>query len=197
MNNLAKWFNDNGDNTLRLDYDLNDNSIVFDLGGYHGGWAKNIIDIYNCNIYIFEPFINYFNLIKDKFNSNDKVKIYNFGLSNKTSEELLYISEDGSSIFQKNNNAIKINLVDINNFLQEEKLTQIDLIKINIEGSEYDVLEQLIQSDYINNIKNIQVQFHKFVENAENRRNEIRKKLSETHYETYCYEFVWENWRLK
>jgi FkbM family methyltransferase len=197
MNNLAKWFNDNGDNTLRLDYDLNDNSIVFDLGGYHGRWAKNIIDKYNCNIYIFEPFINYFNLIKDKFNSNDKVKIYNFGLSNKTSEELLYISEDGSSIFQRNNNATKINLVDINNFLQEEKITQIDLIKINIEGSEYDVLEQLIQSDYIKNIKNIQVQFHKFVENSENQRNKIRKKLSETHYETYCYEFVWENWRLK
>ena len=45
---------------------------------------------------------------------------------------------------------------------------------------------------------NIQVQFHDFViENAEERVNNIRKALSLTHVQTWCYEFVWENWELR
>ena len=31
---LAAWRRADGDRTLRLDYDLNENSVVFDLGGY-------------------------------------------------------------------------------------------------------------------------------------------------------------------
>ena len=33
---VDRWFADRGDQTLRLDYDLNENSVVLDLGGYHG-----------------------------------------------------------------------------------------------------------------------------------------------------------------
>ena len=36
---LKKWFADGGDHTLRLDYpELTSDSIVFDLGGYLGGY---------------------------------------------------------------------------------------------------------------------------------------------------------------
>ena len=40
---------------------------------------------------------------------------------------------------------------------------KIDLLKINIEGGEYEVLENLIENDLIKNIDNIQIQFHDFV----------------------------------
>lgn len=34
---VVRWFQDQGDKTLRLNYsDLNENSIVFDIGGYLG-----------------------------------------------------------------------------------------------------------------------------------------------------------------
>ena len=32
---VDRWFGDNGDHTLRLDYPLNEDSVVLDLGGYH------------------------------------------------------------------------------------------------------------------------------------------------------------------
>jgi hypothetical protein len=39
---LKKWFEDNGDNTHRINYNLNQDSIVCDLGGYIGEWSDKI-----------------------------------------------------------------------------------------------------------------------------------------------------------
>ena len=70
------------------------------------------------------------------------------------------------------------------------------MIKINIEGSEYDLLEHLIETYFIANIGNIQVQFHNFIDNAKERMRNIQTNLAKTHKLTYQYEFVWENWKL-
>ena len=43
---LARWRKDDSSNLKRYDYDLNSNSIVFDLGGYNGDWTQKIYDIY-------------------------------------------------------------------------------------------------------------------------------------------------------
>ncbi len=64
----APWFRDNGDKTLRLNYDLNQNSVVIDLGGYEGQWSSDLFSKYCCNIYIFEPYQEYVSKIKDRFN---------------------------------------------------------------------------------------------------------------------------------
>ena len=32
---VSRWFRHNGDDTLRLDYPLTANSVVFDVGGFH------------------------------------------------------------------------------------------------------------------------------------------------------------------
>lgn len=193
----APWFADNGDRTLRLDYDLSAESIVFDLGGYEGQWASDIFSKYVCSIYLFEPYTKYVDEIKKRFSRNPKIKIFNFGLS-KCDESLdLNISADGSSVFKGSGEKSQIHLKDAIYFFETNGITHIDLLKINIEGGEYDFLERIIEDKIINNISNIQVQFHDFAPNAVSRMKAIQAKLSETHYTTYSYEFVWENWTLK
>ena len=49
----ARWFRDKGDETLRLDYPLTQESIVFDLGGYHGDFAAAVYERYGCKVYLF------------------------------------------------------------------------------------------------------------------------------------------------
>ena len=44
MNEFQRWFADNGDRTHRLNYDLNSNSVVFDVGGYKGDFAFSIYE---------------------------------------------------------------------------------------------------------------------------------------------------------
>ena len=67
-------------------------------------------------------------------------------------------------------------------------------MKVNIEGGEYALLYDLINSGYIKNIENIQIQFHNNVPGHDLMIQDIRKKLEKTHTLTYKYDYVWENW---
>lgn len=193
-NSLDLWFKDSGDETHRLNYNLNSDSIIIDLGGYLGDWSKKIYDKYKCNIHIFEPVLKNYNHIVKEFNNNEKIKIYNFGLS--SLNEYLIIKHDNasSSLFLKNGLEEKIKLVKYLDFIKEEKIEIIDLIKINIEGSEYDLLEHILENNLHIKIKNLQIQFHKIFNDSEQKREKIREVLSLTHKLTYDYTFVWENW---
>ena len=194
---VKPWFRDNGDKTHRLNYDLNADSIVFDLGGYEGEWAGDIFCMYGCTVYIFEPYETYFENIKSKFLHNKKISVFQFGLSKNSQTSKLAIANNSSSIFKESEKSIDIKLVSANEFFNQHPINIIDLMKINIEGGEYDLLEHLIKTGDIKKIKNIQVQFHDFVPDAESRMKAIQGNLVETHELTYQYEFVWENWKLK
>jgi FkbM family methyltransferase len=194
----AKWFLDQGDQTLRLNYPLLPSSIVFDLGGYAGQWAADIYCRYNAQIYIFEPVKHFSDNIQLRFKYNDKIKIFEFGLSSHDHTETLHINGERSSAFSSAQTSEQIiHLKRASDFLQENHLSQIDLMKINIEGGEYALLEHLIETNWIKNIKNIQIQFHDFVPHAEKRMKTIQDHLTKTHSLTYQYPWVWENWERK
>lgn len=49
----------------------------------------------------------------------------------------------------------------------------------------------------IGSFKNLQIQYHDFVPGAVGLRDAISKKLRKTHFLTYCFDFIWENWQLR
>ncbi len=194
---VAPWFKDQGDSTLRLNYELDAGSLVFDLGGYRGQWTSDIFSMYCCTIHVFEPVIEFADRIEQRFFRNEKIFVHKFGLSNKNQKVQLAVSETSSSLYKQGNDMREVRLVRAIDFMQENYTQKIDLMKINIEGGEYDLLEHLIDSGFVKTIKNIQVQFHDFVPEAERRMPMIQSELKKTHCLTYQYPFVWENWRLK
>ena len=192
------WFKINGDKTLRLNYDLSQSSIVFDLGGYKGNFAQEIYNRYLCEIFIFEPVKSFYKIIDNKFKNIPKVTAYPFGLANNDKELFISNSEDASSVFIDSDGSEKIKLKSILTFINDNKITHVDLIKINIEGGEYEVLESLLSSGMIPIFKNLQIQFHDFIiDNANERMENIQAQLAKTHKITYQYKFVWENWEIK
>lgn len=192
-----KWVIDLGDTTLRLNYDLSSDSVVFDLGGYEGDFADAIYQKYGCYIYIFEPVSSFYNKISLRFRDNDKIKVFNFGLSDKDGELEINLSEDGSSIFKSTDRKETVSLKDIRSFLKSQNISKVELMKINIEGGEFQVLPALISSGLVSIVSDIQVQFHNFIKDAEHQRDQIRHNLKKTHYLTFDYWFVWENWKNK
>ena len=74
------------------------------------------------------------------------------------------------------------------------KVEEVDLMKINIEGGEYELLEQLIETDMMSKIKDLQIQFHNIASDPEKRMQAIQEALKNSRYLTYQYKFVWENW---
>lgn len=194
---LQAFFRADGNQTLRLNYPLTSDSVVFDLGGYKGEWARDIFCKHGCDLYVFEPVPAFYNAIVSYFSPNPKIKAYDFGLAARDENVSISVDEFSSSIVKTGNEQISIRLKSVMDFISENNIKHVDLIKINIEGAEYELLEALIEHNAIPMFTDIQVQFHDFIPDAKNRMDKIKTKLAETHYPTYQYEFVWENWRKK
>lgn len=186
-----------GNKTLRLNYDLNENSVVFDVGGYQGNWAEDIFKLYHSKLYIFEPVSEYAEKIKKRFIRNSNIKIFNIGLASTNAERKIAVIEKSSSFFRQSRQMENVKLLNIIDFMKNKNIENIDLMKINIEGGEYELLECLISSNFVTKIKNIQIQFHDFMPNAKKRMNRIQENLKRTHFLTYQFEFIWENWKKK
>lgn len=196
---VKRWLNNDGDNTFRLNYPLNENSIVWDVGGYQGDFAAQIYQRYSCQVYVFEPMPCFYKKCLDRFEGNNNICCLGFGLSDKLGWFNISNSNDASSFVRGNlsrggQQAELRPVTEMFNFLN---LSHVDLLKINIEGGEYDVLPALIESQLVKKVNFIQVQFHDFIPGAEEMRNAIRALLSETHVEMWNYPFVWESWALK
>lgn len=194
---VRPFFAANGDKTLRLFYDLTPNSVVFDLGGYEGQWASDIFAMYRCTIHLFEPVELFAAQIERRFAGNPYVIVHAFGLAEETKTVAYALNGDATSMLKTGKSMGTMRLVKAADFLLGEKIGQIDLMKINIEGGEYDLLDHLIDTRAVSRIVNIQVQFHDILPDAERRMIAIQRRLEDTHHLTYQFPFVWENWQLK
>ena len=195
----TKWYRDKGDDNLRLKYNLNKDSVVFDIGGYIGDFSEKIFNKFGCNIYLFEPSSSFYKKCLERFKDNKNIFCFNYGLGNLNGDFVLSNDNEASSIKRKisNNEGETIKIKKISDIIVEQRINKIDLMKINIEGGEYELLSYLINENLISKINNIQVQFHNFIPNAEKKREDIINLLKKTHKNDWSYYFVWENWSLK
>ena len=193
-----KWFEDNNVERFRLDYALNDTSIVFDVGAYLGDYAEAIHQKYGCCVYSFEPVPLFYTECARRFSHNSSIICLNYGLSSESGWFEIELDSNASSL-KKAGSANLTQLVQVRSITEvfaELGLNKIDLIKINIEGGEFDLLPAIIDSGLIKQVNCLQIQFHNFIEDAVVKRRLIRKSLEKTHREMWNYEFVWESWEL-
>jgi len=194
---VKRWYDDGGEVNLKHDFKLTKKSVVFDVGGYIGEWAEEISKRYGSKLYVFEPVTKYAATISSRLKKSPNVKVYRAGLGGENRTDAISIDELASSVFIETNNKEKIEITDIVDFCKDNKIRKIDLIKMNIEGGEYELLERMITSGLIHKTTTLLIQFHNFVPNGELRMENIQKKLSKTHRQRFQYLFVWERWDLK
>jgi FkbM family methyltransferase len=174
--------------------------IIFDLGGHKGDWVQIALTKYPKSIiYVFEPIKLYYDLICDRFKSINNVKVFNFAISDKTYETEISIEGDRSSIHFDSKTIEKecIKVKNIREFLFEEQIFFVDLIKINIEGEEYNLLEYLMNTPELCVFQNYVVQFHRNIENHISRRNFILNNIKKFYDIIFSVDFVWEGWSIK
>lgn len=196
--NVEKWFKDRGDETLRLDYPLGKTSIVFDVGGYLGDFTDAIYKKYGCQIYLFEPVPSFYDECVKRFSNNPSITCLNYGLSSSSGGLDIILDNDSSSFMINENRGVchRAQVRSVSEAVADLGIQRIDLMKINIEGGEFDLLPAAIDSGLIERIKFIQVQFHQFIPGALENRMRIRRLLEKSHREMWSYEFVWESWEL-
>lgn len=186
------WCKDGGDAAMRYNYQICQNDNVIDIGAYHGTWSREIYDRYKCMIVAFEPIKAYYEIAKARL-ANTKAIIHNAGVGPVEISCNISINGDASSTLNCTGDQELIRIMGIDSIM--DSMPNIKLMKINIEGGEYDLLEHMLDNDLIKRIDDIQIQFH-FTKDAIARREKIRDRLAKTHHLTYDYFFVWENWHI-
>jgi len=195
IQNVPAWFAANGDNTHSINHNLNENSVVMDLGGYTGVWLKKMELKYNPNLYVVEPIKKFYDVLVKNFESNKKFNSLNVGVSNENKKGVINLKGDETSSQDVGGDSIEVEFIDMGTLLKKWGLESVDLLQINIEGDEYPLLENMIETGVINKFKSLQIQFHLNNNNFQERRDNIRKHLENNNYKLkYDFPFVWECW---
>lgn len=190
---VSQWRNMNGQHFLTPNAyeDINENSLVMDLGFYRGEFSKK----FSCKVLAYEGSPSIYNEYGGNAQSNTILKPYGLSSSDKT--VLISKNRDSSSAFNVNkNNAEDMKLVDVVQEFTDESIEKVDFMKINIEGGEYELLDRMIESGIITKVNRMMIQFHKEHE-REITRDMITKRLEETHNRYINVDYVWEGWKLK
>ena len=198
---FKRWIKDGGDFYNRFNYPLKFNSIVFDVGGFKGQFASDLYSRTPCKIFIFEPIKEYASKISERFKFNPDILIFDFGLYNSNKISKINLLGDASTTERNTNinsaDQQNIKLIDFIEFVKTQNIEEIDLIKINIEGGEYKLLRHIINNNFHEKIKYLQIQFHKVDKDSIIYKKQILNELSKTHNCVFNYEFIWENWIRK
>lgn len=199
----SRFLQAGGDNQFLFNFDLNQDSVVFDIGSYDGEYFQEISRRYSCYIHAFEPVPSFYNystrFLPNKIEERDlyKVVINNFALGKVDETFPITLSNNASSAFIKGGEQVNCSKISFANYVQTKNVGRIDLLKVNCEGGEYELLETIIEHDWLSKIDNIIIQFHLIPEIPVEARQTIVDKLAETHDVVFSFPFIWEGWKLK
>lgn len=146
------------------DEKFKDINTIYDCGSFIGGSIIKFSKLFpSARIYGYEPNEENFLLLKKNTDFIKNVKINNLAISNAVKQDQLYGSKKGvcsyTLIKDDNNHLIQnIECSTIENEMMKNNNQIIDLIKIDIEGSEYQIFEN---EKILNFLKIIVIEMHK------------------------------------
>jgi FkbM family methyltransferase len=179
--------------------DIDADSVVIDVGAFTGSWAQHMVERYDPVIYAFEPNPNSFARLREKAVNNPKLQPMPYGLGDEDVTVEFTLNGLGSSMCDERTRhsdtpRIKVEIAAIDRVWNDLQLGQVDLMKINIEGAEFPLLDKMIKADLLKNVGCFMIQFHEWHPGAYSKRQDIRQELSKTHRLEWDYHFIWEKW---
>jgi FkbM family methyltransferase len=182
---------------ILVDADLDADSVVLDVGAYVGNWSEKVSDRYGCTIHAYEPASAAVRRASKRLSDRDKVHLHQYGLGASDQRARLAMAGPGSSVHTETSpmgSYEDITIRDVSAVLAELGLEEIDLLKVNIEGGEFDLFDRLVETGWMPKVRQTMIQFHEFHPNAYWRRFVVRRALRRTHTEVWDYPWVWEFW---
>jgi FkbM family methyltransferase len=143
---------------------ITNNSItIFDVGACTGEVSFQYNDLFtNSTIFCFEPYIPSFRILKEKTSGFTNIKCFNLALSNISGQLDFHVNKSyaTNSILAthadsaKNWNEevlftieeIKINSLTLDDFVAQNQIDKIDILKLDTQGTEYQIIEGASQS---------------------------------------------------
>jgi len=152
------WIKDNlTSDDVVLSFGLGED-VTFDLG---------LIEKYNCKVFGFDPTPKSLNYL-DTLNLPKNLSIYNYGLGSKDETVEFYLPENpkhvsGTIFSSDKKNKIIVPLKSLNTICHDLDIQKIKVLKMDIEGAEYSVLESILDDKTIE-VEQILIEYHHFFE---------------------------------
>jgi FkbM family methyltransferase len=190
---------------ILVDAELAPGAVVLDVGAFEGTWSKALLahaDTRGVNdllIHAFEPVPAAIELFNAAMPSDERVVLHHFGLAGRDRRQTMSVGGPGSSLYVDPTApavlaTADVELRDVHDVLTSLGIERIDLIKINIEGGEYELIDRLHETGWLRRTGPLIVQFHEFAPNAHRARRRNRRQLAETHRCSWSYAWVYERW---
>lgn len=190
----SKWFILNREK-LKYSMNLKEDGLVLDFGGYMGDFSANLLKVnpqLQCRVY--EPVIEFAYSCRDRFKNNSNVQVMASGVSSNGRRLKMFIdgprTKNDSSVHLESFKTVSINSVF-------DLLEEVELVKMNIEGMEYECLRELEVNGNLKKIKYLLVQFHNFTSHSEKEYRDIIKIIEKNHIIVFKFKWLWELYRIK
>lgn len=191
---------------LKLIADKKNQVIFFDLGANLGEITKRVENFKvkkNIKIFSFEPDIENFKTLENKFKENKNITLENKAVWNyngkinfsigrcnhRTNSKITKIINDRNYDEKKYINTCEVDCVDLCDYIDNLNLSEDDFvaIKMDIEGAEYEVLNHMIEKNGIKNIDLLLIEFHREPEPGISKKL-LLKKITENSSKIKIYE---------
>lgn len=138
------------------------NHPIIDVGA-HAGYFSLYCHVINPSALIFavEPEPNNLDILAENLKENDvkNVKVIAGAIAGATGKRGLVVSSDSHNHTLGKGNDVRVwSLVD---FCKQNKIANVSLLKMDIEGGEYEVFESLSSADY-QLFKNVILEYHNY-----------------------------------
>lgn len=178
---------------------LNETSIVYSFGmGKDISFDRKVMKNHHCKVYGFDPTPVSINWIKEQ-KIPELFYFYDYGISTKNEMKEFYIPVNpkyvSGSLIKDNVtiDAVKINVLmkSFDQITTEMGHRHVDVLKMDIEGSEYDVLANILESSVT--VDQILVEFHdRLFEGHEYKSKNIVEQMKRKGYEIFAASMSYE-----
>ncbi len=167
------------------------NSVVIDLGANDGEFSEYTANNFNADVYAIEPVPELFNSIS----ASPRIKKFPYCISNSNKLCQLKLPDSQcATLYNKvgqNEKTIIVEGITLKIFLEKNNIIHISLLKVDIEGAEVEMFENL-DDDIFNKIDQITVEFHDFLwPELKSKVENIKRRLSQRGF--YCVRFTFSN----
>lgn len=149
-----------------INFEISTKDIVFDIGA-NNGFFTIFAALQAQKVYAFEPLNKLFDKIQKtiEINGIKNITLENLGLAKEKGYFSFYeshIHNGCHSLYKRNigDTEIKIPVISLEGYCLEKGISRIDFLKLDCEGAEYQILENMSEKFLRHNIHKISMEYH-------------------------------------
>ncbi len=145
-------------------FEIKENDTIIDIGGHIGLFALYCNQLTKTGkIFSFEPIKENYDMFLEniKINTLENIIPHNLAVTKTEGNIPIYLNNDesGHSIFEKNTKVVNVESTSLKKIFDVNNIKRCDLLKLDCEGSEYEIIESLPE-EYFKKIDKIIIEYH-------------------------------------